>query len=292
MNSLSIIVSTYNAPRWLEKVIWGLQFQTYKNFQVVVADDGSTPDTADLIEKYRDVFSVPILHLWQEDHGFRKCRILNKAILAADGDYLIFTDGDCVGRRDFVEAHVQYAKPNHFLSGTYCKLPMKTSNEVDLQCVKGAEAFSMRWLSNHGYQARKHWSKFLARGMKLDGILNAISPSTVRFNGNNSSCWRDDAIAVGGFDERLGYGGEDHEFGYRLENAGIKPRQIRYAALCLHLHHEHGYVDLAKREENKMLIEQTRHNRMTFTEFGITRHVSPQAGEESPAAILEAAEEA
>lgn len=103
---ISVIFSTYNSPKWLEKVLWGFDCQTDDNFEIVVADDGSKEDTQRVIEKFAAQSSVPVKHVWQEDDGFQKCKILNKAIVEAEGEYLVFTDGDCVPRNEIGRAHV------------------------------------------------------------------------------------------------------------------------------------------------------------------------------------------
>ncbi|HBF29555.1 MAG TPA: glycosyl transferase family 2 [Rhizobium sp.] len=269
MFTISIIISTYNSPQWLEKVLWGFQFQTDKKFQILVADDGSSSETRDIIQAYNDKFEQTIVHVWQEDLGFRKCAILNKAILAAKGDYLIFTDGDCVPRYDFVSAHRKNAKYNHFLSGTYCKLPMKTSRTLCYDTIRTRRAFSIYWLSRNGYKVRKSWAKFAGASVGIAGALNRFSPSTKQFHGNNSSVWRRDALKIGGFDERMSYGGEDHEFGFRLQNAGVIPKLVRYSALCLHLDHSHDYVDDSKHAQNREIIANTCSQRLMRTPFGI-----------------------
>lgn len=93
---LSVIITTYNSPVWLEKVLWGYSVQTHKDFEIVIGDDGSRDDTRETIDRLRKETGLTIKHIWQEDKGFRKCRILNKAILQADAPYLVFTDGDCI----------------------------------------------------------------------------------------------------------------------------------------------------------------------------------------------------
>lgn len=266
----SVIVSTYNSPQWLQKVFWGLAAQNIRTFEVIIADDGSSEETKELIETYRQKLDFAVTHVWHEDAGFRKCRILNQAILAARAEYLIFTDGDCVPRKDFVAAHIHHAKPRTFLSGTYCKLPMATSVLLNEQDIVSGKAFDQEWLTESGYEAaRRHRTKLKAAAWGVDGLLNRISPSTARFNGNNSSCWRADAMAVGGFDERMGYGSEDHEFGYRLVNAGIRARHIRYSAVCLHLDHAHSYIDPKQTAENSTMVQQTLSRRLKTTEFGL-----------------------
>ncbi|WP_353850690.1 glycosyltransferase [Flavobacterium sp.] len=100
---ISVIFSTYNSEEWLEKVILGFSVQTFRNFEIIIADDGSREATKNLIDKLRAEIDIPIIHVWQEDNGFQKSQILNKAILASTSDYLIFTDGDCIPRKDFVQ---------------------------------------------------------------------------------------------------------------------------------------------------------------------------------------------
>ena len=121
---ISVILATYNQPEWLEKVVWGYAAQLHRSFEIVVADDGSTPETAVLISRLQHDTGIKIQHVWHEDRGFRKCRILNKAILTASHDYLVFSDGDCIPRQDFLTAHVRHAAPGRFLSGGLVRLPM------------------------------------------------------------------------------------------------------------------------------------------------------------------------
>src|SRR5919199_4453690 len=116
---VSVIVSTYNQPRWLEKALWGYEVQRFDRFEVVVADDGSGPHTAAAIGRARERSRHPIVHVWHEDRGFRKTEILNRAILAATGDYLVFSDGDCIPHPDFLATHDRLARPRCFLSGGY-----------------------------------------------------------------------------------------------------------------------------------------------------------------------------
>ncbi|MCB1460746.1 MAG: glycosyltransferase family 2 protein, partial [Nitratireductor sp.] len=239
---ISVIISTYNSPAWLEKVLAGYLCQIDSDFEIMIADDGSREETRELVERLAASFTVPVRHIWQPDDGFRKCTILNKAIRECRGEYLIFTDGDCIPRSDLISVHRALAQRGHFLSGGYCKLPMPTSEAISPSDIRSGDAFQVRWLMRHGYRPTLKWLKILARPWGLDGLLNRLPFAKPTFNGNNSSCYRKDALAIGGFDERMGYGGEDREFGYRLQNSGISPKVIRYSALALHLDHKRGYV--------------------------------------------------
>ncbi|HIC30977.1 MAG TPA: glycosyltransferase, partial [Flavobacteriaceae bacterium] len=122
MPTISVIISTYNQPNWLKKVLVGYQQQIFKDCEIIIADDGSTEDTKVIIENFQKQSNLNIQHVWQEDNGFRKTTILNKAILKTNADYLLFTDGDCIPRKDFVQTHFNLKKETCFLSGGYFTL--------------------------------------------------------------------------------------------------------------------------------------------------------------------------
>ena len=126
----SIIISTYNSPKWLEKVLWSFDCQSVSDFEIVIADDGSSQETKSLIDAFRAKTDKHIEHVWHEDNGFQKTIILNKAIEASKSDYLIFTDGDCIARQDFVEMHLKYREAGFFLAAGYFKFPMPISELI------------------------------------------------------------------------------------------------------------------------------------------------------------------
>ena len=271
--NISIIVSTYNSPEWLEKVIWGFSTQTYKEFELIIADDGSTNETADLIKKLQQNVSFPIKHVWHEDNGFQKTIILNKAITETSTDYIIMTDGDCIPRKDFVEVHVKLRKPNVFLSGGYHKLSMDLSKLISKEDIISGNCFKVDWLIAHGMKKSFKNNKLNSFGFKSD-FLNFITPTTPSWNGHNSSAWKKDILAVNGFDERMEYGGEDRELGERLVNKGIKGKQIRYSTTCIHLDHARGYVNEKALAINKQIRENTKNEKSVWTAFGIKKGTS------------------
>ncbi|GAB2509668.1 glycosyltransferase family 2 protein [Microbulbifer agarilyticus] len=249
---LSVIMTTYNSPEWLEKVLWGYSYQTLAPYEVIVADDGSTQETADLIERVREETGINIQHIWQEDEGFRKCRILNKAILGSKGDYIVFTDGDCIPRKDFLEVHRGRAERGYFLSGSYFKLPMSTSKGITREDIQSGRCFDYQWLRANGLKRRRKTLKLRATP-RWASLLNRLTPTACNLKGSNASVWREDILKVNGFDERMAWGGLDREFGVRLENAGIKPRHVRFDAICIHLDHPRGYADPEIVAKNKAL---------------------------------------
>ena len=136
---ISVIISTYNSPDWLEKVLWSFNKQTFKNFEVVIADDGSGVETKERIAAIsKDVF-YPIQHIWHEDNGFQKTIILNKATVASRGEYLVYTDGDCIARADFLQVHANYREDGHFLSGGYFKLPLSISQLISKEDIESQQ---------------------------------------------------------------------------------------------------------------------------------------------------------
>lgn len=265
---ISVIISTYNQPEWLEKVLWSYAFQTYTNFEVIIADDGSDSETKETIDKMQQEVSYPICHVWHEDLGFRKTVILNKAIEQSKSAYLLFTDGDCVARKDFVQTHHEYRKPGYFLSGGYFKLPLSISNKITVDTIRIQQCFDVEWLIAQGLRSSFKLQKLIARGLRQK-LLNSLTPTKATWNGMNSSGYKKDIIEVNGFDQRMQYGGEDRELGERLFNNGIKAKQIRYSAVCLHLFHERGYVKSEMRLRNDKIRKETKDQKSTWTDYGL-----------------------
>lgn len=266
---VSVIISTFNSPAWLEKTLWGYRRQTHPHFELLVADDGSGPETLLVLERMRRTTRLSIRHVWHRHDGFRKCRILNRAILQASGDYLIFSDGDCVPRADFVATHVALAAPGRALSGGCIRLPAAASHALTEQEIFSGRCMQPEWLRAHSAATGRNLLKLhVSRG--LSGLIaDSLTPTCATFNGHNASVWRDDALRVNGFDERMQYGGLDREFGDRLTNAGVRFCQVRHRAICLHLDHARPYVTADSWARNREIRERTRRERMSWTTFGI-----------------------
>lgn len=264
--TIGVILSTYNNPAWLEKTFWGYMAQQRKADEIIVADDGSGPETQQLIERYSAY--LPLKHVWHEDKGFRKTTILNKALAAAKADYLVFSDQDCVPRRDFLAVHARYAEKGHFLSGGYFKLPMDISRKLTRDDIRFGRAFSLRWLRGQHLPWTFKCTK-LVQNSVFTRFMNRITPTHATWNGMNSSGWRADILAARGFDERMQYGGEDRELGERLSNAGLRSKQIRYSAIVLHLDHKRPYVNEEAWEHNNRIRRETRERHLTQTEYGM-----------------------
>lgn len=264
---VAVVLSTYNQPAALEKVLWGYSVQSHREFEVLVADDGSTAETADLLGRMRTATGMSLQHVWHEDAGFRKCEILNRAIVATSSEYLIFSDGDCVPRADFVAVHVRHAAPQRFLSGGYLKLPAEVSERVTREAIIEGDAFRPGWLRSRGWKPGRRALRLMPEAPAA--LLDALTPTRASWNGHNASVAREALLRVNGYDMEMGYGGEDRALGERLQNLGLRGVQIRYRAPCLHLHHERPYVDGAVLQENRRLRETIRREHRVRAARGI-----------------------
>ena len=268
---ISVIISTYNAVPWLEKVLWAYNNQTFKNFEIVIADDGSGPETKQLIDAMSKIVFYPIVHVWQEDEGFQKSKILNKAILACNADYIAMSDGDCIPRKDFLQVHEDNKEVGHFISGGYFKLPMNISTMITKEDILSEVCFKKSWLKERGLKKSFKNNKLTTNSSKAK-FLNRITTTNSTWNGHNASGWKKDILKVNGFDERMQYGGQDRELGERLMNLGIKGKQFRYSAICLHLDHKRGYKNQESISKNLAIRAEVKKNKITVTPFGIKKH--------------------
>jgi glycosyltransferase involved in cell wall biosynthesis len=264
----SVIISTYNQPQALELVLTGYAAQTVRDFEVVIADDGSGEETAAIVERMRRDDGLDIVHVWHPDRGFRKTGILNRAIMAARGAYLLFSDGDCVPREDFVAFHRAQAAPNRFLSGGYLKLPASVTTEITAADVRAGRVSDPGWLRARGWRGGRRTLR-LTRSRALAALLDRVTPTRPSWNGHNASGWKADLLRVNGFDMRMGYGGEDRALGECLINARVHGVQVRHRAPVLHLHHERPYVDPAHIEEIRWLRAGIRRDGLRRAAVGI-----------------------
>jgi glycosyltransferase involved in cell wall biosynthesis len=267
---VSVILSTYDSPEWLEKVLWGYAVQTHRDFEILVADDGSDQRTSLVVGRMRRLTGLVIRHVWHEDRGFRKAVILNRATAEAEGDYLVFTDGDCVPRHDFLATHIALARPGCLLSGGCVRLPRGASERIEPADILARRVTDMGWLAAAG-ATEARGLRMLRAGPRTARLLDAFTTTRPSWNGCNSSTFRRHILAVNGHDERMRYGGLDREMGERLVNLGIQPVQVRHRAVCLHLDHDRPYANAESWRENLAIRAATRANRATWTAHGIER---------------------
>lgn len=266
----SVILSTYNAPAWLEKVLWGYSMQDERDFEIVVADDGSGPETKQILLKMQRKTGLQIKHVWHEDLDFRKTIILNKATMESGSDYLIYSDGDCIPCKDFISTHLQLRRAGRFLSGGIIRLPMELSKQISRRDILENRISDIHWLHQNRVPLNRK-TLLLVKHRILSPILDRITPTRASWNGHNSSAWREDIVAANGFDERMKYGGLDRELGERLINSGIRPIQIRHRSSCLHLDHAKPWNSTESWRENSQIRHDTRRTGRTRTDHGIVK---------------------
>lgn len=267
---ISVVISTYNNSDWLHKVLWSYKHQTFQNFELVIADDGSSVETKKCVDAFAKTVTQPVKHVWHKDEGFQKTKILNKAILKCEADYVLFTDGDCIARADFLQTHMDCRESGYFLSGGYFKLPMNISKEINKTDIEQQNCFDINWLKIRGLKSTFKNNK-ITSSIIFAKLLNKFTTTKATWNGHNSSGWKEDILAVNGFDERMQYGGEDRELGERMFNNGIIAKQIRYIAICVHLDHTRGYVKPEMIEINKTIRKITKAQKVVKTSYGIVK---------------------
>lgn len=234
---IAVIVTTYNRPDALELVLAGFAAQSDHDFELIVADDGSTPPTRELVAAFQQHAPFSVKHVWQEDDGFRAAAIRNQAVLATDADYLIFTDGDCVPLVDFVAEHRRLAEKRVFLAGNRVLLDENLTREVVAQQLPVFAWSKEQWLAAKRDGGVNRLTPL--RQLKIPGFLRKIQPR--RWEGVktcNLSLWRSDFVRVNGFDETYnGWGLEDSDLVIRLIRDGVRHKSVRFAAPVVHLWH-------------------------------------------------------
>jgi glycosyltransferase involved in cell wall biosynthesis len=258
----SLVIATYNWKEALAVMLASVRAQEELPDEVVIADDGSRADTGELIDGETKSFPVPLLHVWQEDRGFRLGTIRNKAMAAAHGDYLIQLDGDLLLHRAFVRSHKWFAERGSYVQGSRAMLDAAAT----ARCL-ASRRFAMGPFSR-GVRNRANalYIPFLA-----PFVRGPTDPLT-RTRGANMAFWRDDIIHVNGYDEDIeGWGREDSELAARLMNAGIRRRNLKFAAVAWHLDHPTRLQDAVAR--NNAIFERSVRERVVRCEHGISRHL-------------------
>lgn len=228
MVNCSLIISTYNSPDYLNLCLKSVRRQVYLPNEIIIADDGSSDATKQLIDGYRTKIGVPIKHVWHEDRGFRKTIILNEAIRGSAFDYIIQIDGDVILEKHFIEDHLSCAEPKMFIRGTRALLTKKASDELLRMGSIDINPFS------NGLENRNNAIRFLP--LKFFAIRKSNNSRRVR--GSNISFWKEDFITVNGYNNDLsGWGHEDEELAARFINNGIFKKIVKFMAVQYHIYH-------------------------------------------------------
>jgi glycosyltransferase involved in cell wall biosynthesis len=247
---ISLVITTYNRPAALLAVLRGLNMQTIQGFQVIIADDGSTSETTDLIHNFPSQYSLS--HVWQPDNGFRAAAIRNKAIAQATTPYIVFLDGDCIPLPNFISQHCKLAEQNCFVAGNR----ILANSDLTKSILENEQDIS-------------NWNFYNWFQLRLKKKINRLSPLLTLPNGNwrkfnqtwkgaktcNLGIWLKDLKAINGFDENYqGWGHEDADLVVRLLRNKIQRKEGRFATPVLHLWHQEN--DRSNEVENFKRLQQ------------------------------------
>lgn len=242
---VSLIISVYKDVSSLRTVLEGLRFQTFKDYQIVVSEDGESEVMRNFLDSY--VHENPILHLTQSDVGWRKNQAMNRAIRESSGGYLIFIDGDCVLHHRFIENHIRFSGRRRILAGKRVKLGPGFSAKFrerihDLPALE-------REVQREKRAMRKDGAKFYEEAFYInpDGFFSFIPKlrKMHQLKGCNMSFYREDIEAINGFDEDyiLPAIGEDIDLTWRFRGLGFPLVSMRNLAVQYHLHHKENWTD-------------------------------------------------
>jgi glycosyltransferase involved in cell wall biosynthesis len=257
---VSIILGIYNNLDILEPSLASLAVQSWRDFEIVVADDGSSQDYTSIFRTWAPRFAHGIHHAVHEKHGFRKARILNRAISVSRFDRLIFIDTDCLAHRDFIRNHLTYLKPGTAITGRRSQL----SRDV----IPKADRILRRGLGLGPGRLLLLWLRGKARTLERATVWPCYYEfSDTSVVGSNFSVWRTDLLAVNGFNEEFeGWGNEDWDLGLRLEFLGVRVRNLRNKVVLYHLTHPLLPSDKARTDA---LIQRTKAERAPRARIGL-----------------------
>ena len=269
---ISLIISFYNKIQILEKVLESVAMQTFRRFEVIIADDGSKESVVERIGQLQKDYSFTIKHIWHEDIGWRKNEILNKAVCAAQTEYLVFIDGDCILESHFLEDHYNARQKGEVVTGRRVMLTRKVTEKLLAQKLSQDSlkyGLFFQLLVETIFRGEK---TLLERMIRLPKFLrNILIKERKRFIlGCNFSLHKSDLLSVNGFDERFQYPGygEDIDLEFRLARKGIPSVSRKCQLVQFHCYHKHFDTNY---EPNKKLLLENTENNITYTPYGICK---------------------
>ncbi|RXG16136.1 hypothetical protein DSM03_103322 [Leeuwenhoekiella aestuarii] len=256
--TVALIIPTYNWPQALEMIFLSVLNQSIYPDEILIADDGSDETTKGVIEEFKTKFCNNVHHIWQKDKGFRKSKILNRALMACSSDYIIQIDGDCILHHRFIEDHIRLSEVGIFLYGSRVNIQ---EYFIDSLFKKKKVRFSV-------------FSKVIKKRTRalhipiLSSVYKPLSNLSSKIRGCNFSYWREDALAIQGYDEfYTGWGREDSDFAARLLHNGVLGKRIRYAGIVFHIWHPEKSRE--KVEKNSSYFKDVLEKKRIFPKIGL-----------------------
>lgn len=272
---IAVVAATYNRPDALLAVLDGYAAQTDDAFEVIVADDGSTDDTRRLVEDYARSCRIRIVHVWQEDLGFRLAAIRNRGVACTEAEYIISTDGDCVPPRHFVASHRRLAERGRYVAGNRILLSAAFTARVLQERLPIHDWTARQWMRAR-WQGEVNRILPLMRRSARASFRNADAQRWKGVIGCNIGVWRSDLIEVNGLDESYeGWGLEDSDLVIRLIHAGVRHKSGRFFAPVFHLWHPEN--DRGKLERNRRQLNELMNSSRVRAEQGIDQYLTTGA---------------
>lgn len=259
--TVSLIITTYNRPDALAKVLESTLNQTQLPNEIIIADDGSGDETRQIVEQFQALSPVSIMHCWQDDDGFRLAMIRNRAIAMATQPYLIMVDGDMVLGPDFISSHLSISAPGYLIQGSRVLLSQETT-----------ELYLTGQIKNLAWNTPKISNRLNAiNSPVLSRLFSKEKNNLQSVRGCNMAFWREDVIRVNGFNEEFhGWGREDSEFVARMLNAGVLRKCLKFGGSGFHLYHpENTRSNISNNDE---ILAHTVTGKKTVCERGIKQY--------------------
>ena len=267
MTRCCLVVTTHERPDALARVLASLAAQTRPPDELIVADDGSGPVTADLVRRCAAGMPCPVHHVWQPHRGFRAGRIRNLAVAATRAEYILLLDGDMVVHPRFVAEHLAFARAGHYSQGVRIALDSCASQRL----LDPGHVLPRPWARGLGGLRRLYAVHAPRLGRPLRRAANAF----VAVKSCNQGFWRNDLVAANGFDEAMsGWGAEDKELCARLENAGIRRQTLLFAAIAFHL--AHPPASRSRAAQNRARWQDSVRSGRMRCELGLDQHEQSQ----------------
>nr|WP_320057190.1 glycosyltransferase family 2 protein [uncultured Bacteroides sp.] len=259
---VSLLISTYNWKEALALSLRSVSAQTVKPDEIVIADDGSSDDTRQLIERLRPEIGIPIVHIWHEDKGFRKTIILNKAILSASFPYIIQIDGDVVLDKFFIADHLETAEEGYFVCGSRVGLGKNSTRRILCGTTRNPLGFKQGFKYMFNAIRSRTLRRYLAKRYAQKRIAH--------LRGCNMAFWKEDLLRVNGYNEDLiMWGREDAEIAYRLFHAGVKKKCLKMGGVQFHLHHPQSSGE--NKHFHEKVLRQVIEEKISWCENGINK---------------------
>lgn len=260
---VTLLISTYNWEEALRLCLLSASVQTVAPHEIVIADDGSREETRKLIDEFRTILKVPIVHVWHEDKGFRLTTIRNKAIAQSTGDYIIQIDGDVIMERHFVQDHIELMEKGCFICGSRTKL---------------GQIVTYRFIKEVSFKPNVSELKpsFVLNGFRSKVFRTFLAERYARvidhMRGCNLAFWRDEFMAVNGYNEDLQeWGHEDGELAYRLHFAGIKKKALKMGGIVYHLWHKEA--SRGNEATHLSALERVKKGQLKWCDNGVNKYI-------------------